>query len=383
MQLQAPARVLVELDSHALINNYRMIQDLVPDQEILPMVKANAYGHGVQWVAQHLSSLSGLYGFGVATLDEGAELRQILVDLGPRSRKLPIIVFSDAAPWSEEKGDFCEFHALTPVIHSENDWVQFRRGGWADRLSYELQFNTGMNRMGLAPSFVSTLIRDLKNVSAEHQPSGISSHLAMSEAPDSKLSQTQLQKFKWIREELSSFLPRTRFHLANSGGIWNHSHFQLKKLTDGVRPGLSLYGIPPWQNAPTRGILPVLTYKAQVVFVHRLKQGESIGYGGIYKVKGSEPVYAAVLGAGYADGVHRSLSNQGHAWLGGKSTRFLGVVSMDLCAIQATEKTQVGEWAELMGPHVDPWAQAKSAATIPYEILTSISSRVKRIYDAK
>jgi alanine racemase len=117
-----------------------------------------------------------------------------------------------------------------------------------------------------------------------------------------------------------------------------------------------------------------------VVAIHELKSGDSIGYGGTYRVEGRKSVYAAILGAGYADGVKRSLSNQGHAWLSGKPTRFLGIVSMDLCAVECWPSTQVGEIVELLGPHVDIWAQAKAAGTIPYELFTSITDRVKRNY---
>lgn len=141
-----------------------------------------------------------------------------------------------------------------------------------------------------------------------------------------------------------------------------------------------------------------MTYKASVVAVHALRPGDSIGYGATFKVPGKvsgkvqakvpgkeasksdEPVYAAVLAAGYADGIKRALSNQGYAWLGGRSTRFLGMVSMDLCSVGAFSSTRVGDRVELLGPHVDPWAQSRAAGTIPYELLTSLSVRVQRKY---
>jgi alanine racemase len=207
----------------------------------------------------------------------------------------------------------------------------------------------------------------------------------MSELPESRLSQSQLERFVALKSELSGAFPSARFHLANSGGIWNAKRWSLRGLTDCVRPGLALYGIPPWADAPTRGLVPVMTYQATVVAVHQLRPGDSIGYGATFTApgkggKGGEPVYAAILGAGYADGVKRALSNQGYAWLGGRSTRFLGMVSMDLCAVGAFASTRVGEQVELLGPHVDPWAQARAAGTIPYELLTSLSVRVQRKY---
>src|SRR5206468_3465614 len=98
------------------------IRDLVPDQDLLPMIKADAYGHGMEWVSSQLMSLPGLYGFGVATLEEGAELR---TSLGARGRKIPIVVFSETSPFTDDLGAYCQQHALTPVIASESDWSLF------------------------------------------------------------------------------------------------------------------------------------------------------------------------------------------------------------------------------------------------------------------
>jgi alanine racemase len=125
--------------------------------------------------------------------------------------------------------------------------------------------------------------------------------------------------------------------------------------------------------------MPVMCLKAQVIAVHRLRPGDFIGYGATYRA--IKRVFAAILGAGYADGIPRVLSNQGSVWLNGKRTHFLGRVSMDLSAIQCTSRTTVGSWAELLGLHIDIWDQAKHAGTIPYELFTSLSRRVKRIYD--
>jgi alanine racemase len=374
---ESAPRALLELDGAALQGNFKAVQALVPDQALLPMVKADAYGHGAEWAAGLLVGMPNLYGFGVATLEEGSELRQ---SLGVRARRTKIVVFSGTAPWGEEKGQFCEENGLTPVISSDEDWKEFVRRDWPKRIAYELKFNTGMNRLGLSPGMAKQIVRSLKDGPVEAHPSGIFSHLAMSEDPESRLSQQQLERFVILKSELGQAFPSAQFHLANSGGIWNQKRWGLQGLTDAVRPGLSLYGIPPWSDAPVRGLVPVLTFKASVVAVHQLKPGESIGYGASYKVpaKAPEPVFAAVLAAGYADGVSRALSNQGYAWLGDKATRFLGMVSMDLCAIAGSASTRVGDMAELLGPHVDIWAQARAAGTIPYELLTSLSARVKR-----
>jgi alanine racemase len=385
---EAAPRAQAVRSAEALVANYRAIRELAGGQSMIPMVKAEAYGHGAVWAARALLGEPGLAGFGVATLAEGAALRE---GLGLRARRARILVFSGAAPWSEEKGAFCEHHGLTPVIAGDEDWRTFLRQGWPGRIGYELKFNTGMNRLGMSLGASRQVAGALRELPSTSHPDGILSHLAIGEDPDARLSRQQRERFAALRAELGPAAPSAQFHLANSAAIWNRKHWGLDELTDAVRPGLSLYGVPPWQGAPARGIAPVMTFKAVVLAVHRLARGESLGYGAHFKAGDDAPVTVAILGAGYADGVHRRLSggrapgqvHGGHAWLSGRPTRFLGLVSMDLSAVAAFPETRRGDWAELLGPRVDPWAQARAADTIPYELLTSVSARVQRMDDGQ
>ena len=370
-------RVVAELSARALLANYQAIHALVPHQSMLPMIKANAYGHGAAWAARNLVGMEGLYGLGVATLEEGAEIRKVIEKQSKRTR---IIVVSGSSPWSESKGQYCERHGLTPSVVTDGDWEKFLKGGWPERIPYEIKFNTGMNRLGLSTGMARPIARALKDRPAEHHPLGIFSHLAIGESPDHPLSRQQRERFAALRSELAPACPAAHFHLANSSAIWNEKHWGLKELTDVVRPGISLYGVPPWAGAPVRGIEPVMCLRAAVIARHKLKRGDSIGYGATFKVATDEPVHAAVLSAGYADGIKRMLSNKGHVWLGGALCRMIGIVSMDLSAVSCSAGTQVGEWAEILGPHIDVWAQAAAAGTLPYELLTSVSQRVKREY---
>jgi alanine racemase len=355
---------------------------------ILPMIKAEAYGHGAAWVARTLASHADLYALGVVTLEEGAEVRRALGEQKLRSK---IVVFSGTALWSDEKGQFCEKHGLTATISSEEDWVRFLRGGWQERVSYEIMFNTGMNRLGISPAYARQIVKALKNAPAVAHPSGIFSHLAISESPEEKLSLMQRELFVEIRGELESALPKTHFHLGNSGAIWNMKKWGLDGLTHVVRPGLSLYGIPPTQTAPARGLVPVMTLQSQIVDIHELKPGDRVGYGGTFKAK--QRMRVAILAAGYADGITRALSTFGsHSGnnlegvsrasviVGGTKQPLLGLISMDLCAVQAPAGVKLGDWAQFLGPGIDAWEQARTAGTIPYELLTSVGSRVERLY---
>lgn len=369
-------RIVAEIRNTALIENFAAIAERVPGQSIIPMIKADAYGHGAAWVGRTLAHLPKLYALGVATLEEGARLR---TDLGSPSERVKILVFSGATAWSEEKGAYCERHGLTPVIASDPDWEKFHAQGWARRIRYELKFNTGMNRLGLSPELTKRIQSDLARQSGARAPDAVLSHLAIGEDARAPLSQLQLSRFRTLRAEWERWNTNIRYHLANSAGIWNAKGFGLEGLTDAVRPGLALYGVRPWPTARARDIQPAMVLKTFIALRRELRQGERIGYGGVYRArKLREPT--AIVFSGYADGLHRLLGDESQVWLDGRKERFLGRISMDLAAISCARSTRVGDWAELLGPHLDPWKQAAAAGTIPYELYTSISGRVQRVY---
>lgn len=368
------------LSTKALHRNYNAIAELSGDQAILPMVKADAYGHGAIWAARTLAQANNLYGFGTASLEEAREVRE---GIGAKGRKTRIIAFSGATNWTEEKGQYCERFGITPTLSSEEDWKRFLKGKWPERLKYHLKFNTGMNRLGISPGLVQQIVSQLKDKPGEWRPEGVATHMAIAEDPNHPLTKRQIEAFKMITSAVKSKWSDTLFHLANSSSIWNSRHLGLEGWTDIVRPGISLYGVPPWPGAPVRGIEPVMQLQYAVAARRTLRPGESLGYGAQFRLKGSEsPIEVAVLSAGYADGLHRFNSGSGEAGgrclLGGKMRRFLGVVSMDLSAVECDASTAVGEWARILGDGLDPWTQAKAAGTIPYELLTSLSRRVRK-----
>ncbi len=370
-------RVRALLSASALCGNYRAIARQVPGQRLLPMIKANAYGHGAIWAARELGQMKDLYGFGVATLEEGIELRKE----GKVPARIPILVFSGLTPYTEERGAIFKKHALVLVISSVEDWKAFSRGRLIGKLPYELKFNTGMNRLGLPASISSELARYFERKPA-HAPRGVLSHLATAEKPDGELARAQLGRFVELRRAFSGLEGRAVFHLANSSAIWNSTSYGLRELTQVVRPGLSLYGVPPWSGAEERGLELVMSLEACVIGVRELEPGDLVGYGGTFRASPGSSV--AVLSAGYADGIHRALSSRGQALVGDRSVRFAGVISMDLSALALPVglRPRVGSYARLLGPGIEPWAQAALAGTVPYELLTSVpaSARVQKIH---
>jgi alanine racemase len=359
---------------------------------LLPMVKADGYGHGAAWCVNRLVNLheragnrSALAGFGVATLPEGVEVRRALGDRptqGSKAGPLPVVVFSGTLPWSDECGEICRSHALTPVISSIEDWRRFFGGGWAARVPFELKFNTGMNRLGIPLESLAEVRRGLAALALKGRfPSGIFSHLAIAEDPFSSLSRRQLQAFQSIGSELGPLMPdSTRFHLGNSAALWRGEEWRLGEFTSRARPGLSLYGIAP-RDIPTRPLTPVLSVLAPIVALQELRRGDRVGYGGRFVAPGTMKI--AILGMGYADGLPRlwgSRKSEARARVGRQDHPWLGSVSMDLSAIRAPSNARVGGEARILGPGVDIWAQADAARTIPYELLTSLSTRVQRKY---
>lgn len=376
------ARLIAQCSARALRENYDTLVERARGQTLLPMVKANAYGHGMEWVVRQLEAHAGrsntLEGYGVATLDEGSVLRRIL---GPKGRNRRILVFSGALPWSDAVRARCENDGLTPVIASDEAWSAFIASKAYETLSYEIKFNTGMNRLGLSLGFLSQVEKILRTLPVPSQPSGVMTHFAVGDDPEHPLTKRQLRSWEEIVRRLKPLSPALRFHAANSAALWNLGALALDGQTDFVRPGLSLYGITPWPKAASRGLTPVMSLRALVAHVSRLQAGDSVGYGASFKAK--EAMHLAVLQAGYGDGLLRSLQGASvRLSTKGAETdeRIIGRVSMDLMAITCTPKTRPGDWAQILGPGVDLWSMATGAGSIPYEVLTSLSSRVHREY---
>lgn len=348
------------------------------------MVKADAYGHGAEWAARTLvadaATRKRLAGLGVATMDEAIALRE---SLGSRGARVRVIAFSGAGPWSDSVGEACARFGITPVIASREDWHRFSRSRWLGRIPYELKFNTGMNRLGINVSELHS-IRDALAGFADRSrlPSGILSHLAQGELPESRLSRQQIRQFREIVGALSGLTGGvTRFHLANSSGIWGLQQWGLHGLTSIVRPGLSLYGVPPHPKAAQRGLRPVMDFGGIVCMTRQVDRGEAVGYGAKYVAASTRRI--AVLGMGYADGVSRiwgAPGSEARVILKGRRCIFAGTVSMDLTGVEAPSSVRAGDRATVFGGGIDPWKQAEAAGTIPYEILTSVGARVKRIY---
>lgn len=349
----------------ALRSNYRILCARHVKHSVAAVVKANAYGLGVEAASRALRD-EGCREFFVATLEEAVELRSILPEA-------EIGVFQGLLAGEEKE---YSHYRLTPVL---NDIAQVERylALRDGLLSYTrndepiamLHIDTGMTRLGLSET-------DLKNpVLSKLQTQNstlIISHLACANEPAHLKNTEQLARFR----EAIKYFPNAKASLANSSGIFLPPEFHF----DIGRPGCALYGINPADGE--NPMQPVATLSAPILQIRTLDRGETIGYGAT--ASAPEGSRIAIIGLGYADGYSRSLSNKGYAYVAGHRVPLIGRVSMDMVEldISAVPHSQITArtHAEFINSRQTVDDMAKACNSIGYEIFTRIGNRVRRIY---
>jgi alanine racemase len=340
--------------------------------KILSMVKANAYGHGAPAVALTLAGAGG-DAFGVATLEEGIELRRAGIGA-------PILVLAGA--YEDQLEEFFS-HSLTPVVHDLKRTKQLektlqQRGAG---LSVHLKIDTGMGRLGLAAAEMEQWLAEVKKLKAL-RIEGVFSHFSHAESVEGDYTRRQLEVFNGVVERLRAANIRPSVvHFANSAATITlpAAYFHM------VRPGIMLYGVYPAPAMAGQIVLkPALAWKTKILQLKKVPSGASISYGQTFITKRESLI--ATLPIGYADGYPRLLSNRGEVLVGGRRAAVAGRVCMDLTMIDVTDIRNVkqGDEVVLLGRQGDAEISADQIAawanTISYEILTSISARVPRIH---
>lgn len=367
-----PTRPTVaEIDLHALAQNLKGIRAKVGRRvQVMAVVKANAYGHGMTDVARFLQQRAVDY-FGVANAEEGSALREAGITA-------PIHVFTIPAP--TQIPVFTTF-GLDATVGSEtearllNEQAQRAR----KRLNVHIKIDTGMNRIGVRPRDVGALVRvvgGLKRLEIK----GAYTHFATADRRDKTFSMQQLGLFNQALESLraAGVEPET-VHCAGSAGILDipESYFSM------VRPGIMMYGYyPSDETTESVRLKPVLSLKSRVSMVKWIEPGESVSYG--RRFVASRRTKIATLPLGYADGYMRLLTGQSNVLIGGRLFPIVGTICMDQLMVDVGRTDVcVGDEAVLIGRQgrkaITAWDLAARAGTIPYEICTNISSRVPRI----
>ena len=360
------------IDHAALRWNLQQIRAKVGAQvKILSMVKANAYGHGAVAAAKTLHTAVG-DAFGVATPDEGIELRRSGIGA-------PILVV--AGVYQDQLEPFFA-HSLTPVIYDLDGLTALesaveRRGA---SLDIHLKIDTGIGRLGVLACELDSWLPRLKALKAL-KIEGVLSHFSTAESVDGDFTKKQLEIFSSVVARMRAAGMTPLFHFANSAATIT----QPAAYFDMVRPGIMLYGVYP-SPAMARQIQlkPVMTWQTKILQLKKVPSGTSVSYGQTFITKRESLI--ATLPVGYADGYQRLLSNRGEVLVRGERAPVTGTVCMDLTMIDVTDirNVQQGDEVVLLGrqDHAEITADemAAWANTISYEIFTSIGARVPRIH---
>jgi alanine racemase len=363
---------LVEVDLNLLADNFHAIRQRVAPAKVMPILKANAYGHGLLRVAQLMETLGADY-IGVAVLEEGILLRE-------NGIRMPILVLGGIL--GNQVPGFLKYDLsiTTSSIEklSQLDEIASKMGVKA---KVHLKIDTGMERIGVhyynAHNFLETALK-CRSIDFE----GIYSHFANADQPDLLDARLQLERFLEVLsfyEKHSLPLPPMR-HMANSPAI-----LQLPEANfDIVRPGLLLYGVYPSLQIPHTVIVhPALSWKSRVVYFKVILPGHPVGYGSTWQT--DHMVRAVTVPVGYGDGYFRSMSHKAQVLLRGKKYPVVGRISMDQIVVNiewdsAYNDDEVVLIGESGGESITCEDLAEWAGTIPYEILTNINTRVPRIY---
>jgi len=366
---QKSHHTVLEIDLGAIVQNLNVIRGILkPTTKVMAMVKAAGYGSGSAEIARVLEFHRVNY-LAVAYADEGIELRRAGITL-------PIMVMSP----EERSFDTMLRNELEPEIFSLRslDGLQstIRQMSWTAPVRIHIKLNTGMNRLGFGKDDVTELC-DRLAANSELEVASIFSHLAASEDPkEDDFTRKQISLFDEmstkLMDRLGQNVPR---HICNSFGILRFPEAQF----DMVRLGIGLYGVAPDSHVAQQ-LRQVSTLRSSISQIHHLQAGDTVGYGRLEHV--TAPMVTATIPIGYADGLSRRHGNRkGHVMVQGQPAPIIGSVCMDMVMVDVTGiPCHEGEEVIIFGEDYPITDFARNAETIPYEVLTGISGRVKRVY---
>lgn len=358
--------ILAEINLAALSHNLRTVREKILNKNIIAVVKANAYGHGAVEISKHLIQ-QGISHLGVAFTGEAIQLREAGINV-------PILIFFD-----RDNIDECFQYNLTPVIFDCTTAKKISAAACKSkrRISVHVKVDTGMGRVGFTLTRARkelARIAVLKNIDIE----GLMSHFSDADLQDKAFANQQLKDFISLNKYLEQkYIPVKYFHIANSAAVLSMPDAHLNM----VRPGIMLYG---YGFSETDDLKPVLSLKSRVLMLKQVPRGTPISYARTFMTKRRSTI--ATVPVGYADGYNRRLSNIGEVLIKGKRAPVAGRVCMDTIMVDVTDIPDVNENSEvvLIGNQGKEKITAADISdktgTIPYEVLTSIGQRVKRVY---
>ncbi|MGL5157294.1 MAG: alanine racemase [Acinetobacter junii] len=348
----------IYIDSKALQYNLNRVKQLAPHSQIVSMVKANAYGHGVQ---DCLAALNATDAFGVACLEEALEIRRL-------GYTQPITLIEGV--FTEDEMEDVIQQKLECVVHRHEqvEWlIQNKEAYNALGLKVWVKLNSGMNRLGFKSNEIIAVIHQLKSLNFNCV---LTMHFANADV-DHPLNEQQIQQFLDVKNACEPILASC----CNSAAIYKYPNLHF----DYVRPGIMLYGATPFADKDVNelDLKPVMSFEAEIIALNQIQAGESVGYGSTFTATNSMQI--AIVSIGYGDGYPRAYVKPNYVAIDKQLTPVIGRVSMDMIAIDTTKlQVKVGTKVELWGKTrlVDDVANANG--TIGYELLCRLSNRPQR-----
>ena len=345
----------MEVDLSAVVRNTTALR-LHAGVTIIPMIKADAYGLGARQVAHALEPLEP-WGYGVATIVEGQELREAGITR-------PILVFTPLLP---EELSAANDARLTPTLGSANAIAAWSRFGGL----YHLSIDTGMARAGLPWREIDSVAEQV----VMHPPQGAFTHFHSPSLNDGTMA-IQEERF---RAAIAALPVRPHLlHTDSSGAIVRHG----RSPWDAIRPGIFMYGVGSGEGAELEPD-PVVHVRARIAEIRNVEAGDSVSYDATWKADSQRQI--ATIPMGYADGYPRALSNIGRGIVRGSTVTIAGRVTMDMIMLDVTDTgAEVGDVVTMIGSteseRLDVAAVAEAAGMSPYELLTGLRGRLRRIY---
>jgi len=349
------------IDLSAIRANYQLAVDRAPQSQTLAVVKANAYGHGVTEVVNALDSAPA---FAVATIDEAIHLRSIT--------DKPILILQGVMR-QDELAEAKQYQ-LTPMVHQSEQLKLFAENTADIPAAVWMKLDSGMSRLGFKSEEANAALSELCDYDAIDELV-VCSHYANASSPERAKNAEQLAQLLTLKTQY----PQLKYSLANSAAILSNpkNHF------DWNRAGIMIYGGSPFDDiyhADNKLLKPAMSLSSEVISIRQLAVGDTVGYGGTWVAE--RPSTIATIAAGYADGYPRHAPSGTLVHIAGQSLPLVGRVSMDMITVDVTDApdVQIGDRAELFGQHVSIDDVAETSGTISYQLMTSITERVRREY---
>jgi alanine racemase len=345
------------VDLSAVQHNLGKIREYAPKSKIMPVIKANAYGHGLLRIAEALKDVDAV---AVARVDEAVELR----DAGYTRR----ICVLGGFVCEQELNELIKYD-LGAVVHSIEQVAILEKYLGSHQLSVWLKLDTGMNRLGFNATEFSSAYQKLSSCSNINQPVSLMTHFSSADERENKVTEKQIKLFHQLVKSYSG-----EKSIANSAGIiaWPDS------LTDWVRPGIMLYGVSPFpdHHGNELGLKPVMNLYSRLISVKTIEPGDAVGYAGTWVSKNRTRI--GVVAIGYGDGYPRAAKTGTPVLVNGKRVPLVGRVSMDMITVDLTAQpsSKPGDRVTLWGDGLPVEEIADYSDTIPYTLLCGVTQRV-------